>query len=456
MFISELDKNKIKFPDSWKIETILDFERFVKKYVSFANSLFEDGDEKGDNSIINIDLDSRTFKLSNYCGEIIFNNTIFHIYPFSFDEDFIEKEPSKSFSLFYENINLYLEDFFKVRFVKLKNLINKKDDDLLEILISIFINELELKLQNKPYYSYIDCEDSLTKLVGKLNFDEYIKNYVNGKKHLLICDYSLFSFDNSINKIIKFTLNKLIKVARNLNNINRLKRLFVLFDKVSDITRKDVERFYNNLSFNQLNKDYENLILLSKILINGLNSKDSNSYASKNKNINFCFLFKMNVLFERFISARLNDYLKSKFEKEGFKSFTQTKKKKLFVDLNKFPLKPDNLIKGQDYNTIAIIDTKYKVLDNFDISNSSNSDLYQMSVYNLIYKSKIGILMYPLQMKEEKKFVESLDFKTLNNSDPNFVSKVAVISAPIIFKEEEIKKRDFSRLYKYFDLIFKL
>ena len=134
--------------------------------------------------------------------------------------------------------------------------------------------------------------------------------------------------------------------------------------------------FYNNLSFNQLNKDYENLVLLSKILINGLNSKDSNSYASKNKNINFCFLFKMNVLFERFITARLNDYLKSKFEKVEFKNFAQSKKKKLFVNLNKFPLKPDNLIKDRDDNTIAIIDTKYKVLDNIDISNSSNNDLY--------------------------------------------------------------------------------
>ena len=63
--------------------------------------------------------------------------------------------------------------------------------------------------------------------------------------------------------------------------------------------------------------------------------------------------------------------------------------------------------------------------------------------------------MYPLLFNEENTRKEELDFRTLNISDSNFESKVAVISVPLIFKEEEIEDRNFKRLEIYFDLIFK-
>lgn len=63
--------------------------------------------------------------------------------------------------------------------------------------------------------------------------------------------------------------------------------------------------------------------------------------------------------------------------------------------------------------------------------------------------------MYPLLFNEENTIKEEIDFKTLNISDSNFESKVAVISVPLIFKEEEIEERNFKRLEMYFDLILK-
>lgn len=455
MIINSLDKENIKFPDKWDSNTIIDFEQFVKKYVRFADSLFENEDEKEDKSIINIDIDNKTFRLSDYCGEIIFNGEIFHIYPFTFDKESIDKNSSKAFSLFYANINLYLEEFLNVKFSKVLKTKDDSDDTLLEILITIFVKEIEDKLKNKPLYSYIECHDSLNKLVGRLNVNDYFRNYVNGKKHLLACDYSNFSFNNPINKVLKFTINKLLKIAKNRQNVSRLKRLSVLFDEVDDSNQKEIENIYRTLIFNQLNKDYENLILLSQILINGLNYNDTTNVKSNSDRTNFCFLFKMNVLFEKFISARLNDYLKNRFKGNDIKNYPQTRKKKLFKDLNKFPLKPDNVIMDKDENVLAIIDTKYKRMENFDIRNSSNDDLYQVAVYNLIYKPKIAILMYPLLSKEENKVIGGLDFKTLNNADSTFESKVAVMSVPLIFSEEEIGTRNFSRLYNYFALIFK-
>ena len=453
--INSLDKQDIEFPSEWDVNKILRFEQFVKKYIGFADFFVENDDDKEDNSIINIDIEKRTFRLSNYVGEIIFDNEIFHIYPFTFSEEAINSNPTKCFALFYQNLNLYLEESLQVKYAKLVKKSNHIDDTFLEILITVFVKELEDKLQDRPHYSYIEQEESLNKLVGRVNFSQYSNNYISGKKHILPCEYSIFSFNNSINKILKFTLNKLINISKNRDNLNHIKRFLVLFDEVDDISFKEVQNLFKTITFNQLNKDYKNLITLSKILLNGLNNDDSSAKKEGKELTNFCFLFKMNILFERFISARLNDYLRTNFADKGFSNFSQTTSKKLFKDLNKFPLKPDNLIKDRNNNTIAIIDTKYKVLCNFDIKNAKNSDLYQVAIYNLTYKSKLGILMYPLLFNEENTRKEELNFRTLNIFDSNFESKVAVISVPLIFKEEEIEDRNFKRLEMYFDLIFK-
>lgn len=439
--LNRSDKENIEFPKTRSLEDIEDFCNFVKKYIVLENNLFVNKEED-DNSIISINLSSRTFRINHYLGEIIFKDTIFHIFPFPFDEI----NSKESFNLFIDNFNLYLEDYFNVKFKKTENMINYDKETCFEFLITQFIYEIDRLLAIKPNYSYIERNTDLNKVCGRIVFNNHVKNYINGKKHLLNCEYVAFSFDNNINQILKFCIKLFLNKTKSFRNKSKLKRLSIIFEEVSDINLKLFKRLIESIHFNALNKDYKNVILLAKIILRGMIDIDIRS--NSQNAINFCFIFRMDILFEKFITNRINDYLTIlNKEKSIYCNYPQYNDGKLFLDSNKFTLKTDNLIKDSNDNVICILDTKYKDINGFD--NVNRDDIYQIVNYVLFYKSNIGILLYPLKNNNHFEIVT----KTLNIENNFQKPKIIVAKIPFVLTKDEINKRDFSRLYKCFDEI---
>ena len=444
MILHYLDKERITFPNERNYKDIVEFVTFVRSYIKLQNNLFDEKEESSSNIVV--DLPCRSFRLSNYVGEIIFKNYIFHIFPFSFKKEEIE-EP-ETLDLFFDNLNLFLNDAFNVRFKKINSGNCQKETTFLEILIVIFIDALENLLLRKPYYSYIEHNNNLNSIKGRINFNKYFNNFVNGEAHLINCDYAIFSFNNNINQVLKFVTKKLLNMTKKDSNKTRLKRIYSFFEELSDISLKEVKQALKSIHFNLLNKSYENIILLSKIFIYGLNNYDVENKTKANTN--FCFIFRMNVLFEKFITHRLDDYL-VKINK--YHNYSQYNKEHLFIGDTTKTLKPDNLIKDQDNVAVAILDTKYKSVDSLSLNNISEHDLYQMVIYCLFHKSKLGILLYPLRNNDSSEFKEVT--KYLNNKDKEEV-KIMFVSVPFILSKEEINKRDFSRIFRCFDAILNL
>ena len=252
---------------------------------------------------------------------------------------------------------------------------------LLEIFISMFLEELSKLIQKGIKSDYVQKEENLKFLKGKLKISEQIKQNSVHKERFFVL-YEEFSSDRVENRLIKTTLEYLYKKSKSNKNQQRIREFLFVFDeiKVSHNIKTDFEK----IKLNRQMKDYEQVLLWCKTFLL------ENSFSPyKGNDIAFALLFDMNLLFESYVY----DYLKKSSKFENIKN--QDKKHHLAYEdeKGKFALKPDIVI---DDGKI-IVDTKWKILS-VDKSNQgiSQSDMYQLYAYGKKYQNCENLyLIYP-------------------------------------------------------------
>lgn len=252
---------------------------------------------------------------------------------------------------------------------------------LLEIFISMFLEELAKLVQKGIKSDYIQKEENLKFLKGKLKISEQIKQNSVHKERFFV-EYEQFCSDRVENRLIKTTLEYLYKKSKSNKNQQRIREFLFVFDeiKVSHNIKTDFEK----IKLNRQMKDYEQVLLWCKTFLL------ENSFSPyKGNDIAFALLFDMNLLFESYVY----NYLKKSSKFENIKN--QDKKYHLVYEneKGKFALKPDIVI---DDGKI-IIDTKWKILS-VDKSNLgiSQSDMYQLYAYGKKYQNCENLyLIYP-------------------------------------------------------------
>ena len=252
---------------------------------------------------------------------------------------------------------------------------------LLEIFISMFLEELAKLVQKGIKSDYIQKEENLKFLKGKLKISEQIKQNSVHKERFFV-EYEQFCSDRVENRLIKTTLEYLYKKSKSNKNQQRIREFLFVFDeiKISHNIKTDFEKIKQNRQM----KDYEQVLLWCKTFLL------ENSFSPyKGNDIAFALLFDMNLLFESYVY----DYLKKSSKFENIKN--QDKKHHLAYEdeKGKFALKPDIVI---DDGKI-IVDTKWKILS-VDKSNQgiSQSDMYQLYAYGKKYQNCENLyLIYP-------------------------------------------------------------
>jgi 5-methylcytosine-specific restriction enzyme subunit McrC len=252
---------------------------------------------------------------------------------------------------------------------------------LLEIFISMFLEELSKLIQKGIKSDYVQKEENLKFLKGKLKISEQIKHNTIHKERFFV-QYEEFSSDRVENRLIKTTLEYLYKKSKSNKNQQRIREFLFVFDeiKVSHNIKTDFEK----IKLNRQMKDYEQVLLWSKTFLL------ENSFSPyKGNDIAFALLFDMNLLFESYVY----DYLRKNGKFENIKN--QDKKHHLAYENQngKFALKPDIVI---DEGKI-IVDTKWKILS-LEKSNQgiSQSDMYQLYAYGTKYENCEKLyLIYP-------------------------------------------------------------
>lgn len=300
---------------------------------------------------------------------------------------------------------------------------------LLEIFITMFLEELSKLIQKGIKSDYITKEENLNFLKGKLKINQQIKkNYIH--KERFFVEYQEFLSDRVENRLIKTTLEFLYKKSKSNKNQQRIREFLFVFDEIR--VSHNIKNDFSKVKINRQMKDYEQTLLWCKTFLL------ENSFSPyKGSDIAFALLFDMNLLFESYVGH----YLK----KKGLNVTLQDKGKYLVEEPNKFALKPDIVI-NEDEQLIA--DTKWKIIK--DEKDISQQDMYQLYAYGTKYKecSKLYLiypydnkyldLRYLYQKEEESKLVLNVLFFDLTLKEPKFFKQ----------NQDEIKYRLFDVLKK--------
>lgn len=135
-----------------------------------------------------------------------------------------------------------------------------------ELLAAILCRGVAVQVKRGLGRQYITKEDSLSSPRGKIEVSESIKTQVIRKKQL-VCTYDEFSVDSYPNRIIKTTMELLLRSDISKSRKKELRKLLIFFDEVSVMDKHDIVW---NLQYDRNNQTYRMLIELCRLIMKGL------------------------------------------------------------------------------------------------------------------------------------------------------------------------------------------
>lgn len=311
-----------------------------------------------------------------------------------------------------------------------------EDENLLEILAFLFSKKLKKELSRGIYREYINKNDNLNLVKGKIDIKGQIKN-ISRKRSKIACNYDEFSEDNLLNRIFYTMTYQLCREVKSLKTIDNLKIIMANYTDIN-MTRLNTT-FINSIKFNRNNLRFrESYILLKKIY------ESLSSIGEDGRLEGFSFLFEVNELYEKYIGKVVKEVEHT--------TELQDKSKKLLVKKSTnnavIQLKPDIVVPQK-----VIIDTKWKIIDkDKNRYGVAISDFYQMYAYLTRYEDidKV-ILLYPLtdETMENGRVLKS--FQMANNKDKS----IDIVAIDI--RDNKVTKEGIERLLgKELDYLFQL
>lgn len=254
---------------------------------------------------------------------------------------------------------------------------------LLEIFISMFLEELAKLVQKGIKSDYVTKEENLKFLKGKLKIGEQIKHNTIHKERFYV-EYQEFSSDRVENRLIKTTLSYLYKKSKSNRNQQRIREFLFVFDEIKP--SHDIKIDFSKVRLNRQMRDYEQVLLWCKTFLL------ENSFSPyKGDDVAFALLFDMNLLFESYVY----DYLRKFGNFEKITNHDKTHHLAYENSDGRFRLKPDIVIHNNNQTIIA--DTKWKILSDTKAYNGvAQSDMYQLYAYGTKYENCENMyLIYP-------------------------------------------------------------
>lgn len=266
---------------------------------------------------------------------------------------------------------------------------------LLEVFIESYINEIKKIIRVGVKSQYVDKQENLNFLKGKIVNSLNIKNNHSNKARFS-CVFDEFSENMVYNQLIKSTLLKLNLISKSHFNRTSIRQLLHHFDLINESSDfiSDFKKVNNN---NRLFTNYKQAISWSEVF---LMNKSFTNFSGDSKNM--AILFPMERIFEDYIGYLMKTYTDGHEIKTQDKSYYLVSNHKA---KNKFRLKPDIVATNEVNQEQIIFDTKWKLLDESQEKknyNISQSDMYQLYAYgkkyglgNSLTKEPKLVLLYP-------------------------------------------------------------
>ena len=210
-------------------------------------------------------------KSNKYVGVIHFQNQTINLLPKIFYED-NEVDDSQIFVI-NTHILWWLSYCRKLKFPNYLSGLNSEKADFFEVLIYLFSKYTKDILNSSVYQKYVEIENEINNVKGRINFNSYIKeNLGKARYHKVSCIYDSFEIDNEFNQCIKYVCKILISATSDYQNKRSLNDILFLLDDVSDVTISADQckrmRFNPIFSHFETVRDYCSLFLENSISFN--------------------------------------------------------------------------------------------------------------------------------------------------------------------------------------------
>ena len=388
-------------------------------------------------------------KAGKYIGSIKYGDKKFQILPKIFfkknqsKEEWISTKEKSNRTLLW-----WLSRCSKVDFPKSYSSWDTQNFDFLDILVHLFASLTRDDLVFNKHQSYVEREEEIETLRGRVDFGKYASNYHTGKAHLLPCVYDSLEINNLYNQIIKFTSKLLLQNTGNELIRKKLFDITWILDEVDDVylTSMDCDR----VVVSPLNDNMQTILNYCKMFLSGMSIK-----TDVNQLEIFAFLIPTEKLFEDFLFGFIKDEFQNtngvlNIESQGDlrgkkKPLAQHFKNSDPKPKNAFGLKPDIYI--HKTNKDLILDSKYKVIYNkeeameYDRKKSGVgiADIYQMLAYTVKLNVKTCHLLYPPSMDANDTLSGYYEIK---HHDDGNISRVYYHRLPSVILDAERNLKD--------------
>ena len=175
-----------------------------------------------------------------------------------------------------------------------KNIATEKFENTAELMAAILAKGISLQIKRGLGKEYIQKTEALSSLRGRIDIAGSVKTQTMLKKQL-ICKYDDFSVNTTMNRIIRSTVDLLLRSDISKERKKELKKLMVYFGDVEPI---DLHTVNWNIRYNRNNQTYHMLISVCWMVVKGL--LHTNSEGST-RLMDFLDEQRMCCLYEKFI-----------------------------------------------------------------------------------------------------------------------------------------------------------
>ena len=244
-------------------------------------------------------------------------------------------------------------------------------DEMYDLFAAILSKGIGFQLKHGLYKEYINYQEDLAVVSGKINISETLKKYSAHKK-VLSCNFDKFSENNLYNQILKTTVmlllrNKKVKAEYKDN----LKKMMLFFSDVDLLNPKGIR--WSAIQFQRNNQTYRMLIGICQLIIEGmLITTNAGDY----KLASFIDEQRMCRLYEKFIL----EYYRKHFPELTVKA---SQIPWCVEDGTMLPTMQSDIHLQKD-NTVLIIDAKYysqTTQFRYDKHTIHSNNLYQIFTY---------------------------------------------------------------------------
>lgn len=169
-------------------------------------------------------------------------------------------------------------------------------DEMYDLLAAILAKGIGIQLKQGLYREYINRQEELSVMRGKINMPGTIKNRL-AHERVLTCDFDELSENNLFNQIIKTTVTLLLRNAKVKSEYkDDLKKKMLFFSNVDTLEPTSIK--WSAIRFQRNNQTYRMLISICQLIIEGmLITTDAGDY----RLASFVDEQRMCRLFEKFI-----------------------------------------------------------------------------------------------------------------------------------------------------------